>query len=276
MNRILLAFVATGLTMSAFAQDSTGKDKTDTIRIGGVTIIKKEDPNDSTNKNSVSFHTRTKNKNPNVTTNWWIVDLGFANYHDNTDYMRTEMAGLTAAGISEETMRLRSGKSINVNIWFFMQKINIVKHVVNLKYGVGLELNNYRFDNKQVRLQKDPVNKIILDPSWKELDKNKLAADYLTLPVMLNFDFTPNGKRHFGLSGGMSVGYLYSARQKIKMGDDKDKIHGDFDMRKWKLSYIAEANLGIVKLYGSYAMKSMWDNQVDHVPYTVGFRLSHW
>ncbi len=74
----------------------------------------------------------------------------------------------------------------------------------------------------------------------------------------------------------MSGGYLYSSRQKIKQGDDKDKTHDDFNLRKWKLSYIGELNLGPVKLYGSYAMKSMWEKGLDQKPYSVGLRLSHW
>jgi hypothetical protein len=35
-------------------------------------------------------------------------------------------------------------------------------------------------------------------------------------------------------------------------------------------------NLGPVKLYGSYAMKSMWEKGLDQTPYNVGIRLSNW
>lgn len=279
MKRILLAGFAISMTMSAFAQDTTKvviTTGTDTIQIGGVTIIKKDDPNDTTSKNSVSIGARHKSKNPNVKTNWWVVDLGFSSFDDETNYTQTETAGLTGPGINEQTMELRAGKSINVNIWVFQQKVNLIRHVVNLQYGVGVELNNYRWDNKQVRFQKEPINAIILDPNFKDLDKNKLAADYLTVPMMLALDFNPKGDKRFGVAGGMSIGYLYSARQKIKRGDDKDKIHGDFDLNKWKLSYIGEVSLGYVRLYGSYALNSMWDNQISHTPYTVGFRMSRW
>ena len=36
--------------------------------------------------------------------------------------------------------KLKTVKSVNVNIWFFMQRLNLIKHYVNLKYGLGLEL----------------------------------------------------------------------------------------------------------------------------------------
>ena len=106
--------------------------------------------------------------------------------------------------------------------------------------------------------------------------KNKLAADYLTVPLMLNFNFTPKKRQNFGISAGISAGWLYSARQKIKQDGDVDKVKSDFDLRKWKLSYVGEIALGPVKLYGSYAFKSMFEKGVDLTPYNVGFRFSNW
>jgi hypothetical protein len=154
-----------------------------------------------------------------------------------------------------------------------MQKMNIAKHYVNLKYGLGLELNNYRFDDERVRFTKNPTT-VGLDPALENADKNKLAADYVTVPLMLNFNFTPQRYRGFGFSVGMSAGYLYSARQKTKMDGDKDKLKDDFNLEKFKLSYIAELNLGPVKLYGSMATRNMWEKGLDQTPYNIGIRLS--
>jgi Outer membrane protein beta-barrel domain len=144
--------------------------------------------------------------------------------------------------------------------------------VVNLKYGLGLELNNYRFENTQVRFHKDPTS-IALDPTLTNVSKNKLAADYITVPLMLNFNFTPGHNNGFGFSAGVSAGYLYSARQKIKIAGNKDKLHGDFDLKPWKLSYVGELSLGVVRLYGSYAFKSMWSKGLDQTPYNIGIRF---
>ena len=38
---------------------------------------------------------------------------------------------------NKDNLKLRTIKSVNVNIWFFMQRLNLIKHVVNLKYGLG-------------------------------------------------------------------------------------------------------------------------------------------
>jgi hypothetical protein len=261
--------------MASMAQTDTTVNEApaDTIKIGGVIIVKKPGK-DGDNKNIVISNRNRRRTNSNLSTNWWIVDLGFANFNDKTTYGSAE-AQAFAPGFGKDQFDLRTGKSVNVNLWFFMQRLNVIKHVVNLKYGLGLELNNYRFDDERVRFSKNPTL-ITLDPTLTDIKKNKLAVDYVTVPILLNFNFTPGREKGFGFSGGVSAGYLYSARQKIKDNDDKDKLHDDFDLRRWKLSYIGELNLGPVKLYGSYAMKSMWEKGLDQTPYNVGIRFSNW
>jgi hypothetical protein len=278
MKSILLVCVAACLLNSGFAQqDTTGKKETnDTIRIGGMIIIKKGGSNDSeiiTGEKTVRIPSRRK-KPENLTTNWWIFDIGYSGFEDKTNYASPE-AQAFAPGSTEDWFDLRGGKSRSVNIWVFMQRLNMIKHVVNLKYGIGLELNNYFFDDESIRFQKNPTL-VTMDPTLKGAKKNKLAADYLTVPLMLNFNFTPDRRNGFGFSAGISAGYLYSARQKVKISDDKFKVHNDFDLERWKLSYVGEVNLGLVKLYGSYAFQSMWEKGLDQTPYNVGLRFSNW
>ena len=273
MKLFVLLASAICFTMTSIAQDDTTGGRVDTIKIGGMIIIKKEGK-DGKNRN-VTFSNRRRNKSGNITTNWWIVDLGFANYTDKTNYAAAQQSGFVTPALgSKDNLKLRTGKSVNVNIWAFMQKLNVIKHVVNLKYGLGVELNNYRFDNEQVRFSKNPTT-ISLDPTLANVGKNKLAADYVTVPAMVNFNFTPGRNRGFGFSAGASVGYLYSARQKIKDDGNKTKLHDDFNLEKWKVSYIAELSLGPVRLYGSLATKSMWEKSLDQTPYNVGIRLSN-
>jgi hypothetical protein len=106
--------------------------------------------------------------------------------------------------------------------------------------------------------------------------KNKLAADYFTAPIMLNFSSNPNSRNGgLQLSVGVSAGLLYSARQKQKSderGKQKDKT--DFNLDRWKLAYVAEVGLGPVKLYGSYAINTLHKYGVDQYPWTAGIRFS--
>jgi len=278
MKSILLVCVAACLFSTAFAQNDTTikKETNDTIRIGGMIIIKKPGDNNNeiiTGEKTVRIPSRKKTPQ-NLTTNWWVIDMGFSGYNDKTDYTSTE-AQAFAPGGTEDWFDIKSGKSRNVNIWFLMQRLNLISHVVNLKYGIGLELNNYFFDDVSIRFQKNPTL-VVQDPNIKNAKKNKLAADYLTVPLMINFNFTPERRNGFGFSAGVSAGYMYSARQKVKISDDKFKVHNDFDLEDWKLSYVGEINLGLVKLYGSYAFQSMWEKGLDHTPFNAGIRFSNW
>lgn len=217
-------------------------------------------------------------KPSNISTNWLIVDLGFTNYTDKTDYA-SATAQAFAPGGNSNWFNLKNNKSVDVNIWFFMQRLNVTKHIVNLKYGLGIELNNYRYESN-VTYATDPLTQATFAymPDSLQYSKNKLAADYVTVPFMINFNFTPSLREGFGISVGISAGYLYSSRQKtVSSQYGKNKTFDDFDLNPWKLSWIAEAQLGPVILYGSLATKSMFNSQgLNQVPYTFGIRLSKW
>lgn len=280
MKKIWTVSLALCIALFSFSQaDTTGKEtrsaEADTIKVGGITIIRKGGKEkDAPVKKEIEIAGRKQQKkSSNLSTNWWIVDLGFANYTDNTNYSSLA-ARQFAPGSNEDWFQLKNEKSSNVNIWFFMQKLNVIKKVVNLKYGLGLELNNYRYKSP-IKYQANPT-KIIYDDTTK-YSKNKLAADYVTVPLLLNFNFTPERRKGFGFSAGASAGYLYGSRQKtITEADGKNKERDDFNLRRFKLSYIGELQLGPVKLYGSLASKSMFEKGLDQTPYNLGIRFSKW
>lgn len=275
MKRIFILLSGICLALTGFAQTDTAQAKEgDTIKIGNMVIIKKDD---GKSDNNVSVKRRRNTyRASNISTNWFIFDVGFANFNDKTNYAAAHASGFLDPKVGEDQFDLRTGKSVNVNVWFFMQRLNVIKRVVNLKYGLGLELNNYRF-SEDIQFLKNPTRVILMTHPDSTYRKNKLAADYITVPFMLNFNFTPRREEGFGFSVGMSAGYLYSARQKFKDGPGgKFKVHDDFDLNRWKISYIGELQLGPVKLYGSYATESMFDKGLDQTPYNVGIRFSNW
>lgn len=274
MRKFYVLLAGLCLTFGTMAQTDSSSKHSDTIRIGSLIIVKTGDGHYQNRDSSVHIYRRHQ-RNENVSTNWWIMDFGFSNFTDKTNY-NSVAAQLLAPGGNEDWFKLRNGKSVNVNFWIFMQRLNMIKHVVNLKYGLGLELNNYRFDT-DVRFNKT-ANIFYMD-NVNHYSKNKLAADYLTAPLMLNFDFTPNNdnNKSFGFSVGASAGYLYSSRQKtITSEEGKKKLHDDFELNQFKVSYVAEIQLGPVKLYGSMATQSMFKKGFDQTPYNIGFRLSNW
>ena len=288
---LILSVIFTSAVSFAQTDSVQIEKKNDTIRIGGMIILKKGEPHEKKHVTVTVGNRRKQKRNSNVSTSSFIVDLGFANWIDKTNYAKATSDGYIVnkpgyPGLVANDFRLKTVKSVNVNIWFFMQRLNLVKHYVNLKYGLGLELNNYRFKSN-VSLNEggaDPYNSFQNIPhpfifrDSISFSKNKLAADYVTIPLMLNFrtnkDYSDKG---ISLSAGVSAGYLYSSRNKQISGErGKLKNRGDYDLEKWKFSYIAELGLGPAHLYGSYSPKSIFQNELDYRPYNIGIRLSNW
>ena len=292
MKKAIVSFVGILFTITSIAQTDSieVQRKSDTIRIGGMIILKKGDPNDK-KRVTVTVGNNHKQKNANVSTASFIVDLGFANWTDKTNYAASTAGNyiLNKPGspdLVENDFKLRTIKSINVNIWFFMQRLNLIKHYLNLKYGIGLELNNYRFKSPLSMSEggANPYNSLqnISHPfifrDSISFSKDKLAADYVTIPLMLNFRTNPNNSdKGISLSAGVSAGYLYSTRNKqVSSERGKDKNRGDYDLERWKFSYIAELGLGPAHLYGSYSPNSIFEHGLNFMPYNVGIRLSNW
>ncbi|HEV2832487.1 MAG TPA: outer membrane beta-barrel protein [Hanamia sp.] len=292
MKKTILILSVIFTSVTSFAQtDSVKVERNDdTIRIGGMIILKKGDANEKKRVTVTVGNRRKQVKNSNISTSSFIVDLGFANWTDKTNYNTATADGYLvtkdAPDLAAKDLKLKTGKSVNVNIWFFMQRLNLVKHYVNLKYGLGIELNNYRFKSN-VSLNEggpNPYNSLQNIPHpfiFKDsigFSKNKLAADYVTIPLMLNFRTNPNySDKGISLSAGISMGYLYSSRNK-QISDErgKKKNRGDYDLEKWKFSYIGELGLGPAHLYGSYSPKSIFANDLNFTPYNIGIRLSNW
>lgn len=285
MKKLILLLALAIICIHVSAQDEPGKNK-DTIRVGGIIIVKKgKKDGDMTVKVGGD---NSKKKRSKISTNWGVIDLGFANYNDKTNYSNAGSYLISRPGyptLDKNDFKLKTGKSINVNIWVFIQRVSLIKNYVNLKYGFGFELNNYRYrsaisyneDGLVPYTANTQTNAPFIFRDSISFSKNKLAADYATVPLLLNFVSNPRQqKKGISLSMGVSAGYLYSQRNKQKSDErGKQRNKGDYDLEKFKFSYIAELGLGPIMFYGSYSPKSMYEKSLDIRPYTVGFRFAY-
>lgn len=297
MKKYLLLFLAIAVATFASAQTEE-KNNSDTMKVGNFVIIKNKDKeqklsvDDSTkNKKSITISLGLGNpiitydngkpkRKSSVSTNWWIFDIGFANLRDRTSYGSVETNNYLKAtrpgepNFTANDMKLKTSKSSNVNLWIFMQKLNIAKGYVSLKYGLGLEMYNFRYErnisylnNPQPFVFRDSVN----------FSKNKLYAGYATVPLMINFNTNPEKKKGLSVSVGLSAGYLISSRNKqVSYERGKRKINGDFDLEKFRLAYIGELGIGPVRLFGSYSINKLHEKGLTQYPYSIGIRFSNW
>ena len=287
MKKNWLSVVLLLSAISLHAQkDSTAK-QLDTLQIGGFTIVRdgesaKHSTSSSNTNYNVIWTNRSAKKNKTTSTNWLIFDLGFANYRDLTNYSYAQAGSYLKImrpgdpAVNEGTTTLNTGKSSNVNIWLFMQRVSLSKNVLNLKYGLGLEMYNFRYDSR-ISFRNAPAPMAFNDSI--SFTKNKLYSGYVTVPLMININTKPNSHRGLIMSVGMSAGYLLASRNKQVSGDrGKQKYRGDLALEPWRLAAIGEIGLGPVRLYGSYSINQLQKTytRMEQYPYTIGIRFSSW
>ena len=315
-NKVLTALFSIGTLLAGAQSDSSYtktdsiKLKADTIKVGNFYIVKKSGDalfttqvkvgdsvvNDATvqignitinasglDRKPVIKIERKKPAPKKISTNWWIVDLGFAGNRDetnyatavvNNNYLRTFSPASGAP--NKQTFNVNNGKTTNLNLWFFMQKVSIVKQAVFLKYGMGMEMYNFRYDSR-VSYRKESFPYLYNDSI--SFSKNKLFAGYLSVPLMLHVNTTPGNKKGFSFSAGVSAGYLVGSRVKQKSEErGKQKYKGDFDLSPFRTALIGELGIGPVKLYGSYSLNTLHDSytRLEQYPFAVGIRFSNW
>ncbi len=176
---------------------------------------------------------------------------------------------------------LNYGKSINVNINFFEQNINLINNHFGLVTGLGLSWNNYRFD-KNVVLTKDEVLGGFYDENPnRKYEKSKLVVSYLTLPLMLEYQTNSKSKLNsFHISGGVLGGLKLGSHSKIvyeEAGDrEKDKSNMSTLIAPFKLDAIAKIGWGKINLYGTYSLTELFRNHKgpEVYPFSVGICLT--
>jgi Outer membrane protein beta-barrel domain len=283
MKRIYMALAALLVAGAGFAQtgstnenaDSTNS-RVDTIKVGNFIIIKKNRNNGGSRPTTDVSIERKPYKPTKISTNWWIFDLGFANVNDKTNYAEAQgfLRSVGAGGKpGKDDLKLRANKSSNVNIWVVMQRLNLAKGYVNLKYGLGLEMFNFRYENS-IRYNKTP-NYIYKDSI--SFSKDKLYAGYATVPLMLNINTSPGRKKGLSISAGISAGYLVGSHTKeVSSQRGKEKTKGDLGLEKFRLAYVGELGIGPIRLFGSYSIRRLHEIGLEQYPYSLGIRFSNW
>lgn len=287
MKKVFIVLLLAAGSLTGFAQEDTTIKKSevpgasDTIRVGGIIIIKKDGEKSGDYKvtHEGNSYYKHKYKRDNITTNWLIFDIGYSGYDDKTNYASSEAQDFLKFQQGNPATKgdysLKGARISNFNLWFFMQRVNLYKHVVNLKYGFGIETNNYYYKTPITYV--DGANPYTIRDSVY-FSKNKIAADFFTAPLMININTNPGGRHGgFQISFGASAGYLYSSRQKQESDErGKQKKKTDFNLEHWKVAYVAELGLGPVRFYGSYSMTPLHRYGLEQMPYNVGIRIGNW
>jgi hypothetical protein len=280
-----MALFFTSLTM---AQDEPAVQlPNDTLKLGALKIIK---INGEVKKSwvdviryfdyeAVKLNYTPKKIAPNaeLQTEWLAFDLGVAGYTDYTKYAITPNLSNPSVGLPLTNRKMQPrNSSTNVNIWVVQQKVNVYQHKLYFKYGFGFEMFNYFYTNS---IDFRNNEKAFVSLSNNTYSKDKLFINYLTVPLQLSRSFNIKNVQTISLSGGVSLGYMLTARNKqISDALGKKKHYGDFNMNDYRVAGIFQLGIGDVKFYGSAALTPMLDKSTTNIglyPYTFGIRFSN-
>jgi len=267
------------ISLQLFAQN-------DTIKIGQLLISKPE------SKSNLSWEQIIKNKDLNglkvnfkksnnnfkqLETSWFAFDLALVNYLDETKYAENKSLSNPAIGqpLSKFKMQLNNGKSTNINIWVVQQKYRLKNPAFYLKYGLGLEMFNFRYEYG-INFRKNESMFIYL--SDESYEKNKLFTSYLSAPVQFGYDFKLKNNKILGVSGGLVTGYLFKSYNKqINRELGKEKYKSNFSLRDMRLAGIFEIRIDKLKFFGTASLQNMLDKMNTNqslYPYSFGLRFS--
>lgn len=181
----------------------------------------------------------------------------------------------------EEYLDLKYQKSMNVNINFFEQNINLIRNHVGLVTGLGFSWNNYRLrDDVVLTMEDNELNWKGNDPyPGADYKKSKLTATYLTVPLLLEYQTNSKSKANsFHLSagaiGGLRIGthtknvYQLDGYQKVKERDD-------FYLNPFKVDGVVKVGWGIINLFATMSLNPLFktDKAPELYPFSVGLCL---
>lgn len=267
------------ISLQLFAQN-------DTIKIGQLLISKPE------SKSNLSWEQIIKNKDLNglkvnfkksnnnfkqLETSWFAFDIALVNYLDETKYAENKSLSDPAIGqpLSKFKMQLNNGKSTNINIWVVQQKYRLKNPAFYLKYGLGLEMFNFRYEYGINFRKNEPMFIYLNDESY---EKNKLFTSYLSAPIQFGYDFKLKNDKILGVSGGLVTGYLFKSYNKqINRELGKEKYKSNFSLRDMRLAGVFEIRIDKLKFFGTASLQNMLDKMNTNqslYPYSFGLRFS--
>lgn len=304
-NKILLTLIAIALFQTVQAQkttiieynnpemesvsDTTVIDSArnhahaDTIKFGDLMIIQCEDcstgEKSTTSINYDSDGSDEEEKLDNVEISWFGFDIGINSYVDKSNYGSAEVNNFVRLGAgnpeaTEDLFSLHGIKSVNVNIWPILLKVNLIKHIINLKTGIGIVMNNYRY-SKNVTYVNDPNETYITLNKDIDLKKNKLFTEYLTIPVLLHLTTNPyHDSKSFHFSAGPTFGLLIKSRTKQK-SDKRGKVKNNdpFNLETFRMGLRTEIGYGPINLYGAYSFTPIHKYGLTQYPFSIGISL---
>lgn len=199
---------------------------------------------------------------------WSGLEWGFNNFVDK-EFSITRKDSLNY-------MDLNTNRSWNININFAQVSIPVCKNF-SIVSGLGLEYNNYFFDNKNNIYEENGYIRS-MDLSGYNLAKSKLVTLFLRTPLLLEYNIIGDRRKSPFLQTGVILGLKLDSHTKYvySVNGDKKKIkdHDDFNINWLRYGLIARVGYNDFALYMTYYPTKFFETGRGPELYPVNIGLS--
>ncbi len=243
------------------------------IRVGEkeIRIVERDDDTDVTFGDVEDHNDDIKIVNKKFRGHWAGVEWGINNFVDNNNSISREGENWF--------MDLNTGRSWAFNLNFFQYSLGFGTSHLGLLTGLGLEYNNYFFDNDVSIVEVNDM--VVVDSLEGNVSKTKLTSTFLRIPLIFEVQFpnTIRAKRVFisaGIVAGLKLGSHTKVVYKGDNGKNKDKNNDDFNINPFRYGLTARMGFGNMCVFGDYYFTTEFvnDKGPELHPFTIGLALN--
>lgn len=266
MKNIITLSIFSLFTIHAMAQVEENEKEKDTTRFNmknkEVIIVYKDAEDQKEDKKDKKFEVEPYDGH------WAGIDMGwtvlmnnqFNSNFDSHPYWRNDPA-----------------KSMVWNLNLFEYKFPIAKHHFGITTGLGFGFHQFAFrDNYNLKYSPDSVYAVM--DTLNNYTKNKLKASYFTIPLLLEFNTSPDRMKTFYFAAGVVGGVRMTSKTKQEgklNGDNFKRINkGTFGLNPFKLDAMVRMGVGPLGIFASYDLIPLIDTKKTAAIYPLNFGLT--
>lgn len=259
------------LAITGYAQEEKTKPDTTRVNMGKVEIIivdhSKGEPESKIDTLDASPDEKDKKK---FEAHWAGLDMGFnvmmnnsmGTNFDNHEYWENDPA-----------------RSMTWNLNLLEHKFPIFGQYVGITTGLGFSFTQLAFRDNYILSSTTDTLFATID-TVNSYSKNKLRANYLTVPLLIEFATNEDDDKSFYLAAGVVGGVRLSSKIKRTGEYDgkefKQEDKGVYGLNSFKLDGTVRMGYGSFGAFASYSLLPLFDTDktVEVYPLTFGLTMN--
>lgn len=247
------------------------------IIIGGKEEVGKEKDKEKVESNEYPDPEKRIEKNITIKKNkhhvkniWQGFEVGVNGYLTN--------ANSTAMPSNYGFLDLNYGKSIMMNLNFLEKHYKLVGERFVFTTGLGIQFNRFAFV-RSTQLQSTSSSVSFVDTQL-DYSKNLLRVNYLTLPLLLQYNSRKNPAKSFHFAVGPILGYRIFAiklKQTYETADNeiRNTIKKSYNINDFQYGLTTRLGYGKMNLFATYHLSTLFRSgkTIDVHPFSIGLTV---